>query len=58
MQIGELRHMDGLSQDNLRHLLNSKHLFSGYCPTCDEQWKLNELERGEIARGLAKPPVQ
>jgi len=52
---GELRYMDGVSQDRLRHLLDSEHHISGYCSTCDEHWMLSERERAEIAKGLASP---
>jgi len=47
--------MDGVSQDRLRHLLDSEHHISGYCSTCDEHWMLSERERAEIAKGLASP---
>jgi redox-regulated HSP33 family molecular chaperone len=50
---GELRYIDGVSQDELRHLLDSKHHIRAHCSTCDEDWVVNERERAEIARGLA-----
>ena len=45
--------MEGLSQDELRHILDARHHLEGYCPSCDEHWALDERERSEIARGLA-----
>ena len=50
---GEQRRMEGLSQDELRHILDARHHLEGYCPSCDEHWALDERERREIARGLA-----
>jgi redox-regulated HSP33 family molecular chaperone len=49
---GELRNLEGLSQDKLRHLLDSQHHIEGHCPTCNERWVLNERERTDIARAL------
>jgi redox-regulated HSP33 family molecular chaperone len=51
---GELRYLEGLSQDKLRHLLDAHHHIEGHCPTCNERWALNERERAEIAQAL--PP--
>ena len=50
---GELRFVDGVSQDELRHLLDTKHHIQAHCPTCDQHWELDEHERAEIAKGLA-----
>jgi redox-regulated HSP33 family molecular chaperone len=47
------RMLTGLSDDELRELLESGAEIEAYCSSCDADWAISTEERADLARALA-----